>query len=388
MSRRATIIMGCLVLILGLCLYQAQAQITFNTGKIGVRLSNAGSIRLYAPSTNDARQLDRINIIAALSEKAVCDYNEDQDAVISAYQVTAPTVADIEAIAVYDNSYSNLPPDVTFRVHVYAWNDKPYLIARYTVINDSSAQVTLYLGLVTVPRIAGNYGGETNKYNADHRIAYCYREGEAPHAGFRLLSQEPYSYHALDWSVYSPADPNSDAATDSTRYHMTADPGFDTTMTAGGDGSIYSLNAGAYTIAAGDSVTLTYAIGYAELENELLAVADSAQKKYDNVLVSVERATDSRLPKSLSLGQNYPNPFNPTTTIQFELSKNATIKLDVYNLQGQLVKVIATGDYQAGFYLATWDGKDSSGRDVGSGIYIYRLSTDHTTLSKKMLLVR
>ncbi len=388
MSRKATTIMLCLLLILGVYLNQTQAQITFDTGKIGVRLSNAGSIRLYAPSSSDARQLDRINIIAALSEKAVCDYNEDQDAVVPAYQVTPPTLADIEAVAVYDNSYSNLPPDVTFKVHVYAWNNKPYLIARYTVINDSSKEVTLYLGLVTVPRIAGNYGGETNKYNADHRIAYCYREGETPHAGFRLLSKEPYSYHALDWSVYSPADPSSDAATDSTRYHMTADPGFDTTMTAGGDGSIYSLNAGAYTIAAGDSVTLTYAIGYADVESELFAVADSAQKKYDNVLVSVEPATDSRLPKSLSLRQNYPNPFNPTTTIQFELNNNANIKLAVYNLQGQLVKVIAAGDFKAGSHLAVWDGKDNLGREVGSGIYIYRLNAEKATLSKKMLLVR
>lgn len=388
MSAKATKIVFCLVLGVGIFVNQTQAQITFDTGKIGVRLSNAGSIRLYAPSSTAARQLDRINIIAALSEKAVCDYNEDQDAVIPAFQVATPTVADIEAVAIYDNSYSNLPPDVTFKVYLYAWNDKPYFIARYTVINDSSEQVTLYLGLLTVPRIAGNYGGETNKYNADHRIAYCYREGETPHAGFRLLSKEPYSYHALDWNIYSPADPNSDAATDSTRYHMTADPGFDTTMTAGGDGSIYSLNAGAYTIAAHDSVTLTYAIAYADLESELFAAADSAQKKYDNVLVSVERQAVSSLPQAFSLGQNYPNPFNPTTSIRFDLSQNANIKLAIYNLQGQLVNVLASGDYKAGSHLVNWNGKDSLGREVGSGIYIYRLNADQITLSKKMLLVR
>lgn len=388
MSTKATKIVLCLFLLIGVFLNQVEAQITFDTGKIGVRLSNAGSIRLLAPTTNGARQLDRINIIAALSEKAVCDYNEDQDAVAPAYLVTTPTKADIEAVAIYDNSYSNLPPDVTFKVHLYAWNDKPYLIAHYTVINDSSEQVTLYLGVVAVPRIAGNYGGETNKYNADHRIAYCYREGETPHAGFRLLSQEPYSYHALDWSAYSPADPNADAATDSTRYHMTADPGFDTTMTAGGDGSIYSLNAGAYTIAAGDSVSLIYAIAYADLESELFAGADSAQKKYDNVLVLVEKANDSRLPELFSLRQNYPNPFNPTTAIQFNLSRNSNINLAIYNLQGQLVDVIASGDYPAGSHIATWNGKDNAGRDVGSGIYIYRLNANQVTLSKKMLLVR
>jgi hypothetical protein len=388
MSTKVTKIMLCLFLLFGVCLNQTQAQITFNTGKIGVRLSHAGSIRLITPTTSGSRQLDRINIIAALSEKAVCDYNEDQDSVRSAYQVTTPTIADIEAVAVYDNWYSNLPPDVTFRVHIYAWNNEPYFIARYTVINDSSQQVMLYLGLLTVPRVAGNYGGETNKYNADHRVAYCYREGELPHAGLRLLSKESYSYHALDWSVYSPVDPNADAATDSTRYHMTADTGFDTTMTAGGDGSIYSLNAGAYTIAAGDSVTLTYAIVYADIESDLFTAAGAAQTKYDNVLVSVEKTAHVKPPASFSLSQNYPNPFNPTTAIQFDLTKNSNIKLAVYNLQGQIVKTIAASEYKVGSHLAIWNGKDSAGKDVGSGMYIYRLTAGNVSLNKKMLLVR
>jgi len=388
MLTKVTKIMLCLVVLFGFFLNESQAQITFDTGKIGIRLSNAGSIRLYAPSSNDNQQLSRINIIAALSEQAVCDYNEDHDMIIESYQLTTPTVADIEAVAVYDNRYSNLPPEVKFRVHVYAWNDEPYLIAHFTVINDSSEQVTLYLGVLTVPRLAGNYGLETNKFNADHGIAYCYREGETPHAGFRLLSSEPFSYHALDWLDYSPDDPNSDAATDSTRYHMTADTGFDATMTAGGDGSVYSLNAGAYTIAPGDSVILTYGIVYADAENDLLALADTVQNKYNNVLVSVEKAVASNVPESFSLEQNYPNPFNPTTTIHFDLSKNSDIQLAVYNLQGQLVNIIASGAYPAGSHLATWDGKDSSGKDVGSGVYIYRLTTDKMTVTKKMLLVR
>ncbi len=386
MSTKATRIVLCLALFIAYA-YRVQASVDASNGKIGFTLNDYGRIRLYAPSTNDTRHLGRVNIVAALSEKAVCDYIEDQDSVIASYQLTSPSLADIEAIAITDNNYSGLPPNVTFKIHVYTWNNQPFLIARYTVINDSSEQVTLYLGLITLPQISGSYGAETNKYDAAHRIAYCYREGESPHAGIRLLTKELYSYKVLDWPDYSP-DPNNDVATDSTRYHMTADPGFDTTMTAGGDGSIYSLNAGAYTIAAGDSVILTYAIAYAELENELFAVADSAQKKYDNVLVSVEKAIDSRLPESFSLGQNYPNPFNPTTAIQFDLSQNSNIKLAVYNLQGQLVNVIASGDYQAGSHLVNWNGKDSFGSDVGSGIYICRLIADKVTLSKKMLLVR
>jgi len=388
MSTKATKIVLCLLLMVGIYLQTAQAQITFDTGKIGVRLSSAGSIRLYAPTTNDYRQLDRINIIAALSEQAVCDYNEDQDVAIDAYLLASPTTAEIEAIAVYDNGYSNLPPEVTFKAHLYAWSNDPYLIAQYTVINDSSEQVTLHLGLLTVPRISGSYGGETNNYDATHQIAYCYREGETPHAGFRLLSKEPFSYHALDWNVYSPADPNADVATDSTRYHQTADPGFDAAMTAGGDGSIYSLNAGAFTIAAGDSVMLTYAIVYADGLPDLLTSADAAKARYDNIIVAVDREAPTKIPTTCSLHQNYPNPFNPTTTISFDLAEAGDVKLAIYNVKGELVNMIASGKHGAGTHTAAWNGVDRNSQPAGSGVYFYRLTTDKISLTKKMLMVQ
>lgn len=388
MATKVTKILVCLFLIVGVYAHTAQAQITFDTGKIGVRLSNAGSIRIMAPTSSDNQQLSRVNIIAARSEEAVNDYNEDQDLVIDAYQVASPTVADIEAVAVYDNSYSGLPPDVMFRVHVFAWNNESYLIAKYTVINREAQADTLYLGLVNVPRIAGNYGGETDVFNADHGLAYCFREGEAPHGGYRFLSQEPFSYHALDWMDYSPADPNSDAATDATRFHMTADPGFDSTIVAGGDGSIYSLNAGAFIIAPGDSVKFTCAIVYADSETDLFAASDAAKDKYESLNLSVQKTANSVVPESFILEQNYPNPFNPTTSIRFALNKNSEVQLAVYNVQGHLVQTIVSGSYSAGSYQATWDGMDSFGRNVSSGVYIYRLTTNNTTFSKKMLLVR
>ncbi|MFZ5517236.1 MAG: T9SS type A sorting domain-containing protein [Candidatus Zhuqueibacterota bacterium] len=387
MFSKVTISLISLMLVTGLCVGTVQAQVTLDTGKIGVRITNAGSIRLMAPTSSDDQQLSRINIIAALSEDAVCDYNEDQDAVIPAYQLTTPTIADVEAIAVYDNRYTNLPPDVTFRLHAYAWNNEPFMIAKYTIINDSTEQVTLSLGLLTVPRIAGNYGGETDAYDEAHRLAYCYREGEAPHAGFRLLSMEPHSFHALDWLVYSPADPNADAATDSTRYHMTADAGFDTSIVAGGDGSIFSLNAGAFTLAAGDSVILTYAIVYADLVTDLFAAADAAQVKYDNEMLSVQDSSTPNTPTHFTLFQNYPNPFNPSTTIRFDLSRSSDVQLTVYNTQGQLVNSLLKGAYSAGCHAITWNGNSTTGIEVGSGVYFYRLTANQITVTKKMLLV-
>lgn len=365
----------------------AQASIEVNTGVIGFTVNDYGRISLYTPMTDSTRQLYRVTIVAALSEDAVCDYYEDHGDIIEAYKLTTPTLADSEVIAAYDNQYSGLPPKLTFKLHVYAWNNEPFLIAQYTVRNDSSEQVQLYLGLVTIPNISQTYGGETVIYNADHCMAYCYREEEVPHAGIRLLSAEPYSYKVLDWPDYS-EDPDNDAATDSTRYHMTADAGFDADMIASGDGSIFSLNAGSYTIAAGDSVTLTYAVVYAENETDLFAASDDAQSKYDNIIVSVDDHGDSKIPAVFSLAQNYPNPFNPATTIRFNLETHSDIHLAVYNLQGQLVNEIASGMYTAGSHSVEWDGRDSAGENVSSGVYIYHLTTGNLTLTKKMLFIQ
>ncbi len=93
-------------------------------------------------------------------------------------------------------------------------------------------------------------------------------------------------------------------------------------------------------------------------------------------------------PVQLTLLQNYPNPFNPTTTISYFLPEAAKAKLDIYNLKGQLVKTLVNVDQAAGKHHAIWNGKDSTHRDVASGVYLYRLSSPNKTLTKRMLLMK
>jgi hypothetical protein len=80
---------------------------------------------------------------------------------------------------------------------------------------------------------------------------------------------------------------------------------------------------------------------------------------------------------------NYPNPFNPSTTIQFELDSPGEIELNVYNLQGQRVALLAKGTYNPGTYQVQFNGSDLS-----SGIYLYRMTTGKEVLTRKMILIR
>jgi len=89
------------------------------------------------------------------------------------------------------------------------------------------------------------------------------------------------------------------------------------------------------------------------------------------------------LPTEFKLEQNYPNPFNPSTTVEFTISQNGRYNLSVYNILGQLVRVLADDDYQSGYYKASFDASR-----LASGVYIYKLSGNNVNITKKMLLVK
>ena len=93
-------------------------------------------------------------------------------------------------------------------------------------------------------------------------------------------------------------------------------------------------------------------------------------------------------PKAFALGQNRPNPFNPTTVIEYVLPESAPVKLEVYNLLGQVVRTLVDGEQVAGRYSVVWDGRDDLGREVATGIYFYRLSAGKFHAVRRMALVR
>ncbi len=92
--------------------------------------------------------------------------------------------------------------------------------------------------------------------------------------------------------------------------------------------------------------------------------------------------------KSVSLYENYPNPFNLATTIQFELLSSTDIKLSVYNMLGQRIRLLAEHKLAAGNHSISWDGKNESGREAASGVYFYKLETESETIARKMLLIK
>lgn len=113
-------------------------------------------------------------------------------------------------------------------------------------------------------------------------------------------------------------------------------------------------------------------------ENDLIKEVDQYTEIGDNGVK----------PAFLELSQNYPNPFNSSTQIEFYLEQDSPVRLEIFDITGALVKKLVSANQSAGKHKILWDGTNSDGKAVGSGVYIYRLDAAGTVSAKKMNLIR
>ncbi len=106
----------------------------------------------------------------------------------------------------------------------------------------------------------------------------------------------------------------------------------------------------------------------------------------DGGSVMVEQQVES--PQQYALSANYPNPFNPVTTINYTLQKPEQVKIEVFDVLGHRIQTLVSGVKSAGEHTVQWNGTDSEGNPVASGVYLYRLSSNSRIESRKMMLLK
>jgi hypothetical protein len=89
-----------------------------------------------------------------------------------------------------------------------------------------------------------------------------------------------------------------------------------------------------------------------------------------------------------SLMQNYPNPFNPETTIPFSLANTGNMTLAIYNITGQKVATLVSGNQVAGNHVAIWNGTSDTGQTLASGLYFARLDAEQFSQTRKLVLLK
>ena len=154
----------------------------------------------------------------------------------------------------------------------------------------------------------------------------------------------------------------------------------------------FETDSRAFTVSAGRylalRITNNSSKNYAVKTGGAWCYCSSPYSSY-NYLVSVDNnSMTENIPKEYALHQNYPNPFNPVTTISYDLAEDVYVELTVYNIIGEKVTTLVKGNQPAGYYNIEWDGRNSRGLIVSSGMYLLRINAGNYCKTNKMVFVR
>ena len=260
---------------------------------------------------------------------------------------------------------------------------KNAIIIEYSILSDAVFPGDdLYVGFLSDFDLGvGGSGIEMTAFDTEGDFCYYYNQDKDLYVGIRFLNQPVYSNRIL----YNIPGTKS-ALTETEKYNYLSNDVINDGVDKFGD--YFSLISSRINIESYDSITIAVAVVIGRSLEELTLSMSSAYDYYNiSTDVADEGGDNPAVPNAFELAQNYPNPFNMATTISFTLPSSGQVKLDVYNLLGQKVAVLAEGEYAAGTVTINWDGRDRSGRDLASGAYFYRLMVDGNQIDSRKLMI-
>lgn len=326
------------------------------------------------------------NVVSAVS----LDGNENYD-----FQTVVPftmdipgNFADVEGSTIFNDAMAPTPHNIETRLYSYSFSDmadENYIILRYKLLNISGAEISgLYAGLFLDWDIdESDYENNTALYDPTDKFGYAFntdRDPVATYVGAALVSDGATNYYALMNDASDGGIGIYDGFTDAEKW-QTMSGGIQKTEAGNGDVS-FTIAGGPYTIAAGNSADVSFALAAGNDLTSLRTSIQNAKVKYGEIPTGLDEK-ENLTPLKFSLEQNYPNPFNPETTIKFQLVKSGNVKLEVFNALGQRVAVLINSQMSAGSHAINFNASRLS-----SGIYFYRLTSGMNTSIKKMTLLK
>ncbi|MBZ0199878.1 MAG: T9SS type A sorting domain-containing protein [Ignavibacteriaceae bacterium] len=345
----------------------------FENGEIGMSLSGAGRVRVFAPTTT-TRQIDRSSIIVTKSPSEVYSYNADADNEDTVRNVVSPQFSDFEIFGSSNNAWSNLPPDVLVKNTILGWNTGGFSIVKFTVVSREAAAFSSRIGMEIIAQVEGSYGLESVKWLSNEKIMSIFRLPASTNTGYKLLSASTATVKIIDW--YDGYD-SVDTDMYSWMYAGIADTLFD----SGGDGAVAFFSQDEINLAPGDSATVYIGISVGADEAAMVANMGLAEEKYAT-LTDVKPNNEAAI-NNFSLLQNYPNPFNPSTRISYNLPQREFVTLGVYNMLGQKVASLINNTIEAGAHTVNFDA-----HNLTSGVYVYKINAGQYSQSMKMILIK
>lgn len=133
-------------------------------------------------------------------------------------------------------------------------------------------------------------------------------------------------------------------------------------------------------------ITLAFRLNFASTADQIYIGAIGVVLSQPNT--SMNEKFQSGLSEKFKLEQNYPNPFNPETKIDYYLKSNDKVTINIYDVNGHLVKTLLNEDQAEGHKSVIWNGKDNNGKIVSSGVYFYQVQVGNHSEAKKMIMLK
>ncbi len=133
-------------------------------------------------------------------------------------------------------------------------------------------------------------------------------------------------------------------------------------------------------------ITLIFRLNFASTADQIYIGAVGVLLSQPNT--SMNEKSQSGLPEKFRLEQNYPNPFNPETKIDYYLNSSNNVKINIYDVNGALVKTLLNEEQEGGPKSVIWNGKDNNGKIVSSGVYFYQVQVGKYLEAKKMIMLK
>jgi hypothetical protein len=314
-------------------------------------------------------------------------YQSDWRAVDTLHAVVPPLVGGQEYEAVINDGAHATPKGLSVRQWSASVNDsgfRDFVVLRYQVENHGSQPINgLYVGLLSDFDINNTV---TNDVFTDslRRFTYMAQAGDFQYSvGIKLLSPTAAAnLSAIDNAVYiDPSAMMTEAVKDSFLRGTISVPNSD-----GSRNWSCVVSAGPFDLEVWGRQYVAFALVGGNSEQELLDHADSAQSWFDRS-VSVTEPANANDIVGVAL-QAAPSPVRDRAQLRLALPQAGPTLVEVLDVEGRVVKVLARGEFTRGVYTLGWDGRDETGSRVASGIYIYRLVTAAGTVNRKSVVLK
>jgi hypothetical protein len=314
-------------------------------------------------------------------------WQADWRALDTLHAVIPPIAGGQEYEAVIDDGGHAMPKGLTVTQWSASVADPGYrdfVVITYEVENRGTEPLNgLYVGIFSDFDV--NNTTDNDVYtDTSRRLTYMTQSGDYQYAaGIKLLAPlTAANLSAIDHNIYiQPGAMITEAVKDSFLRGALSRPNSNGTRNWS-----CVVSAGPFNLGVGERTLVAFAFVGGNSEQEMLAHADSAQSWFDRSVAVAEPGTAAGITQvALRVA---PSPVRDRAQLRLALPQAGRARLEVLDVEGRVVRVLADREFARGVYTLGWDGRDEAGRKVAGGIYVYRLATTAGTVNRKAVVLR